>query len=57
MKINRERIIESGKLTFAILGGGGWCGYVASMHIFLALVSVASMAAVWYAVYLHTEIV
>lgn len=52
-----QRVLESAKITFSILGCAGFAGELAMMHTFLALVSAGIMGVLWYAVYLHVEVI
>jgi hypothetical protein len=55
--MNKQRLFESCKLTFAIIGAAGYAGLIASMHLFFQVLSVATISAVLYGVYQHIEIV
>lgn len=46
-----ERIWESGKLLFSILGAAGYAGFLASMHFTLAIFSLSLVGATGYGIY------
>jgi hypothetical protein len=50
------RLIESGKLMFAIVGACGYAGCLAAMHFVLGAFSLCLMAGAWYALYAITEV-
>ena len=50
------RLLESGRLMFAIVGACGYAGCLASMHFLLGAFSLCLMAGTWYALYTITEI-
>jgi len=54
--MQRQRIVESGKITFAVVGLCGWAGHLAGAHLPLALFSVALFGAAWYGIYCMTEV-
>lgn len=53
--IERERLIESGKLIFAIIGIGETVANLAAMPLVLVLLGVPLVSGTWYAIYRITE--
>lgn len=53
--IEQERLIESGKLVFAIIGIGETIANLAAMPLVLVLLGVPLVSGTWYATYRITE--
>ena len=53
--LDSARAWESLKLCFAILGGSGFAGYIASMKIWMAVFTISLSSATWYMIYRMTE--
>lgn len=47
----KERIIESGKLTFALLGVGSTLANLSEMHITIMTFGAALVSVTWYCIY------
>jgi len=50
------RLLESGKLVFAIVGAAGYAGCLAAMHWLLGFLSLVLIAGTWAGVYQITEV-
>ena len=53
--IDRRKLFETWKLTFAIMGSAGYAGYLSSMNFVLAAISVACILGTGAAVYSMLE--
>jgi hypothetical protein len=53
--LDRAKLVETWKITFAIMGSAGYAGYVASMNFVLAAVSLACILGTGAAVYFMLE--
>jgi len=53
--LDRKKVFEAWKTTFAILGSAGYAGYLASMHVVLAVISFACILGTGAAVYSMLE--
>lgn len=54
--IDRRKVIETWRTTFAIVGSAGYAGCLASMHAVLAIVSLVLIGATCAAVYSMLEV-
>jgi hypothetical protein len=50
------RLIESGKIMFAIVGACSYAGCLASMHFILGALSICLMGMTWYGLYSFTQV-
>lgn len=55
MKFDKAKAFEATRTTFGILGAAGYAGYLASMHIVMAILSASAMSLTWFAVYRMME--
>jgi hypothetical protein len=53
--LDRTKLIETWKITFAILGSAGYAGYIASMNFILAGLSIVLILGTGVAVYSMLE--
>ena len=54
--LDRSRAFETSRTLFGIMGAAGYAGYLAAMHILLAVFSVGLLSVVWFAIYYHLEV-
>jgi hypothetical protein len=52
----KERVLESGKLIFSIVGACGFAGCLAGMHWLLGTIAVSLIGGAWYSLYRIVEV-